>query len=98
MRFALQAGIITALLLALASAQTQGVVRGLVTDPSGGAVPNSEIKISVGPNVIKTTRSDEGGRYQITGLAPGTYTVRVLVSGFAPYENTEFEVGIARTQ
>jgi hypothetical protein len=62
------------------------LVQGLVTDPSGAAIPKAEITASIGPNVVRATRSDALGRFTLNGLAAGAYTVRASAPGFAPYQ------------
>ncbi len=61
------------------------VLRGVVTDPSGSAIPGSTITVS-GPGVAKTVSTDEKGSYTVPGLAAGKFTFRIASPGFAPFE------------
>src|SRR6266404_2169234 len=73
-------------------------VQGLITDPSGGAVPNAAITASAADGSIRTAKSNALGRYQIAGLSPGTYLVRAAAPGFAAYEAKAYEVASGRAQ
>jgi hypothetical protein len=76
-----------------AFAQTgAGRLYGTVTDPSGAAVTNATV-IAIGPDgQAKTTTTTRTGSYEITGLAPGTYTLTVDAAGFASYAKDRVEV------
>jgi len=62
------------------------IIQGVVTDPSGAAIPKAEITASVGSDVVRKTRSDALGRYTLNGLTAGAYTVRAVAPGFAAYQ------------
>ncbi len=66
-----------------AGAQT---IAGVVTDPSGGVVPGVtvEARNTAQGQPPRTVVSDEGGRYRIVNLQPGTYTVTFTLDGFTP--------------
>ena len=61
----------------------RGTIRGIVTDPSGAAIPAASVTVS-GSSFVRTVSTDETGHYSIAGLAPGHYSVRVYSVGFAP--------------
>src|SRR5262245_8564654 len=73
----------------IASAQTTSAsISGTVVDPEGKAVPGATITlIDERTNETRLATSDPGiGTFQITNLAPGTYTVRVTLQGFRTFE------------
>jgi outer membrane receptor protein involved in Fe transport len=74
-----------------AHAQT-GSVAGTVLDESGGVVPGATVTLS-GPSVRETTFTGSAGEYRFAGVAPGTYTVDVTLSGFAPGARVGIVVG-----
>jgi hypothetical protein len=67
-------------------AQTEwGNITGVVTDPSGSALPGAEITIiAIATNTAKTTISGESGQYNVP-LSPGAYKIQVSLSGFKKY-------------
>jgi hypothetical protein len=67
-----------------AKAQFTGNIEGVVTDPSGGTVPNAKIVlVNVVTQVSAATTTDTSGTYRFLSLAPGSYKIRVEASGFA---------------
>ncbi len=78
-------GICVALWLpALASAQTS-TIAGEVRDASGGVLPGVTVE-AASPALIERSRtavSDGAGRYSITQLRPGVYTLTFSLPGFS---------------
>jgi TonB-dependent receptor len=68
------------LLSQIASAQGgKGIIRGRVTDPSGGALLGAQVILQQsGASIV----SDATGQFFINDLDPGTYTVEVSYVGF----------------
>jgi len=68
--------------LALGQSYTASI-RGTVTDASGAAVPGAKVTVTESErNIPRTTVTDEAGRYVVTALPPGKYTLSVEASGF----------------
>ena len=60
--------------------------RGVVTDASGGAVPNAKVVLTEADrNLPHVATTDEAGRYFLTALPPGMYTLMVEANGFKRY-------------
>src|SRR2546428_4338888 len=79
-------------------AQTEtGRITGVVTDQSGLVVPGATITLtSTTAGGVRTTTSDAGGRYVIANVQPGSYSLKVELSGFAPQtSNVQVNVGAA---
>src|SRR5688572_22200431 len=79
------------LLLASTTAFGQGsttaTIRGTVQDPTGGVLPGATVTATnTGTKGVQTTVSDERGQYLFAGLFPGTYDLKVELSGFKTYE------------
>jgi hypothetical protein len=63
--------------------QITGELRGLVTDPSGGAVPGAKVTLtSQETGETRATTSDNEGRYAFALLKIGDYQVAVEAPGF----------------
>lgn len=71
-------------LVVAAQAQTiTGSIRGVLTDPSGAAVPGGQITATnVNTGVKTTTTADKSGAYNIQTLPIGTYKVSGSAPGF----------------
>jgi hypothetical protein len=59
-----------------------GIV-GTVADTSGALVPGATVTIRNAAGESKTTTADAEGKFQFTGVAPGSYEVTVTSTGFA---------------
>jgi hypothetical protein len=68
-------------------------IRGVVTDPSGGAIANAKVIVTEADrNVSRTFITDEAGRYVAPNLAPGFYTLTVEAPGFSRHVQSRFEL------
>src|SRR5260370_38723698 len=77
-------------LLTLAQSFTASV-RGVITDSSQSAVPGAKVVITdVDRNVPQEATTDSAGRYVITPLPPGRYSLSVEPTGFNKYTPGEF--------
>ena len=66
---------------ATGSAQT-GSVTGNVVDQTALVLPGATVTLR-GNGVPRTAYSDEQGTFELAGVAPGTYTLRVSLAGFS---------------
>ena len=62
-----------------------GCVQGLVTDLSGFALEDLQVRLQpgAGPNEPKTVRTDKGGGFFFTGIPDGTYRILIESPGYA---------------
>ena len=82
----------------LCSAQAPfATIQGLVRDPSGAAVSGATVTAVSTTGAARTSATDPEGRYGIAGLAPGSYTVRILSRGFAPFESATVDVATGQS-
>ncbi len=85
------------LLPLLASAQTNGLISGTVTDKSGAAVVGAQVVIaSVGGNLTRTTETNGEGVYVASSLPSGTYNITVIAKGFQKFEAQNFVLEVAQ--
>ena len=92
------AGLLAVSPISLQGQAAPATLRGVITDPSGGAVPNSEVTVFIKGSAVHSARTDAQGRYQILALPAGTYTVRALAPGFTAYEVDGYEISPGRAQ
>lgn len=70
-------------------------VRGVVTDASGSFIPNAKVTVNEADrNVPHATTTDAAGRYVVTALQPGGYTLVVEANGFKKYVQQRFELTV----
>src|SRR5438093_6317718 len=63
-----------------------GSLTGVIKDPSGAVVPGAEVKLTdVNKGYSQDVKTDESGRYLLRSIAPGTYRLSVVASGFRAY-------------
>jgi hypothetical protein len=67
-----------------AFAQSASGIAGVVRDSSGGVLPGVTVEASSSALIegSRTTTTDDSGRFQITDLRPGDYTITFSLSGF----------------
>ncbi|HYK20308.1 MAG TPA: carboxypeptidase regulatory-like domain-containing protein [Pyrinomonadaceae bacterium] len=75
--------------------QTKGMIGGVVTDPTGAAIPGARITVT-GQTGERTGTTNEGGIFRIENLEPGTYTVRVEQTGFKSAVANNITVNVGR--
>ncbi|MGH9397883.1 MAG: carboxypeptidase regulatory-like domain-containing protein [Terriglobia bacterium] len=76
-----------------AMAQTTGVLRGTVTDPSGAVIPGARVAIiQAGTSATRSTISDARGNYEFPAVAVGQYSIEIEDKGFKKYEQANVDV------
>jgi hypothetical protein len=80
-----------------AQADYTAQLSGTVTDSSGGAVAGAKVAITNdGTNIPTSTVTDERGAYVLTGLRPGSYTLRVEANNFATVERKGLVLAVSQ--
>jgi len=97
-------GLSLALLLLMAtpspSQQITGSLSGIVADPSGAVIPGAAVTMTNElSGDVRRTETNTEGYFSISGVMPGSYTVRIEAKGFSPYqaERVTFTAGDRRT-
>ncbi|OFW34746.1 MAG: hypothetical protein A3F70_14235 [Acidobacteria bacterium RIFCSPLOWO2_12_FULL_67_14] len=84
---------------ALAQTAASGSIAGVVRDSSGGVLPGVTVE-AASPALIekvRTTVSDDQGRYRIENLRPGVYTVTFTLAGFSTFRREALELSTGFT-
>src|SRR5216684_783370 len=81
--------------LARTQSSFTAAVRGVVTDSSGAAVAGARVTITESDrNVPHNVVADDAGRYAITALPPGRYSLKVEAAGFKKYTETNIPLAV----
>jgi hypothetical protein len=74
---------------AQAQSVANALISGVVTDPSGAAIPDAKIiATQTDTNAVRTTQSGPDGAFTLPGLAIGPYKLQAEAKGFTSYEQT----------
>ena len=75
-----------------------GALAGDVVDQGGAVVPGVTVTVTaVGTNLSRTAVTSQDGAYSVPGLAPGSYQMRVELSGFRPLTRSGVRVATGET-
>jgi hypothetical protein len=101
MRKLLVCSFVLALLLVpssfLAAQTVDTSILGSVLDPQGSVVPGATVVIHAdATGQEKTVKTSGDGEYRVQFLVPGTYTVTVTASGFAPAARTGIQLALSQ--
>jgi hypothetical protein len=90
----LTTAVLVAVSVGLAAAQGfTGGIRGAVRD-SGGVIPGAEVTLTnEATNIARSSTSNEAGEYNFPNLAPGSYALRVSLTGYKSYIREGVRVG-----
>src|SRR3989475_1210061 len=84
-------------LSAMAQSTTTGAIGGTVTNPNKEVIPGATVTVkNLGNNKEDTAVTDDQGRFRVVNLEPGSYSVAINATGFAPFnvEKLTVEVGL----
>src|SRR5262249_4099331 len=74
-------------------AQATATLTGRVVDEVDAVLPGVIVTVTnTATGALRTTLTNEAGLYSVPALDPGTYSVRVELSGFAPAERREINL------
>jgi hypothetical protein len=75
-----------------------GALTGTIVDKSEKAVPGATVTVvAAGTNATRTVVSDQEGLYSVPALRPGTYSVRVELSGFRTLNRSGVRIATGET-
>ena len=68
-----------------AVAQDTGLIQGKVTDTSGAPILGAVVTVNGTDGILHMTVTGGDGAFQISSLAPGTYSVKISASGLSDW-------------
>jgi hypothetical protein len=87
--------VVLALLAAATLLAQNAGLSGLITDPSGLAVPRANVVVqSVDTGGTRTVSSNQQGEYSVPALLPGPYNITVEANGFKTVHQNGFVVEV----
>jgi len=86
------------MLAASAIAQNRAVLRGQVTDESGAVVPEARVAVTGAQGQQRIVLADGQGRYELSELPGGTYTVTASAAGLITRHSTRIVVTAGTVQ
>ena len=75
---------------------TRGGLGGVITDKSGAIIPDAKVSVT-GPADHRVVTTDSAGRFLVSDLTPGLYTLSVEKAGFQGQTAKNLEVVINKT-
>lgn len=78
------------------ASQDTGGLRGIVVEPEGGeGLPFATVKVMRGEEIVAGTTTDFDGGFEINGIDPGQYDVKVEYIGYQPplFQNVIIKAG-----
>jgi iron complex outermembrane receptor protein len=75
-----------------------GTIQGSVVDSSGQAVKGASVAVTIEARVVRTAVTAADGKYSVTGLPAGTYTVQISAPGFATHVQHSVQVAAGVTR
>ena len=82
----------------VASAQDTSTIVGVVTDPSGAAIPGAHVKVSnVQKGIVRDLITDSAGAYTAAQIPIGSYSVTAQAQGFERVSNSGVALTVGQT-
>lgn len=78
--------------------QASATVTGVVSDPSGAAVPSAQVALTnINTSVVRSTTANNEGAYSLLNVTPGSYTIKATAKGFATMTQTQITLEVNQT-
>src|SRR6476660_2827415 len=82
---------------AIGQSTVTGAVGGIVSNPNGEVVPNASVTVrNTETNKEDIATTDDQGRFKVSGLQPGSYSLSINGQGFSVYTQDRVTVEVGR--
>ncbi len=82
----------------VAQTANTGTVQGVVTDPTGSAIPGAPLQLTdQATHQVRATSTNARGRYTFVGVAPGVYSVTAAATGFQKAQQSGLTVEVGQS-
>src|SRR5580700_4410221 len=82
-----------------AQGETTSAIAGLVSDPTGAAIPGAKVTItSTDTGLTRSVLTDDAGRFNFPQLQPGPYSVKVDAERFESQQISSVSAGLGQKQ
>jgi hypothetical protein len=83
---------------AIVAQQATATVNGIVKDPSGAAIANSQVDLTnVNTGVVRKTTTNSNGVYAFPSVVPGAYSMQATATGFATVSQPAVTLQVGQT-
>ena len=97
-RWALLVGLLNALMIQFAGAQSTASLNGTVKDTTGAVIADTIVRLTnLGTNVSQVTEANSTGAYSFVNILPGRYTLEAVKDGFRKERQPEFVLEVNQT-
>ncbi len=84
--------------LANAQSQNAGKVEGRIVSADGNALPYASVVLQrADGKMLKGSLTDTLGQFSFNAVPPGSYSLKITMIGFLPYESASFSLSAEKT-
>src|SRR5947208_4680297 len=81
-----------------AVAQTQASISGVIHDPTGAVITGVTVTVTnPATNFVRSAIANEAGVYNLPGLQPGRYNIKVELPGFRTITQNDVELQVQQS-
>jgi hypothetical protein len=89
--------LLTAACAGLVAQEFRATLTGVVTDPSGAAIPNANVKtINSATNQVRAVKTNNQGLYTVPYLEPASYAVEISAQGFTTVRRESIVLSVSQ--
>lgn len=73
--------------------QSQGIIRSIVVDTDGENISFATVTLhkAIDQSLVKASYTDDNGKFELPGISPGRFFIKITFIGYQSYTSEEFE-------